>query len=187
MAAQTLDGWGQFKFGMTVDEARATDPPASARNYGIVSNAGVSSLEFGGPIREFGSEFGAVELIFEADKRLGSIEFRNHKKVSAKACELSLQKLLATADAQYGSFAPLGNTHGSSIRGVSDTKSQYLYFAGPSAFFGTPTMMGARRIVGSRSIMVLVNHVLGRNDEDCFMQLFLQGVRARRLPASSSR
>jgi hypothetical protein len=170
--SDTLDGWGQFKFGMTVEQVRAMNPPASAWKYNPnLGTKGASSLESAGPVKEFGSEFGFVTLIFEPG--LDSIEFRINKNVSAEACEESFGKFLSAAEAQYGNFGPDGNSHGALIRGISGAKSQYLYFKSPPYFFGTLTSMNAIGIVGKRSIRLTASHVIGPKDEDCFMTVWL--------------
>ena len=111
-AQSKLDGWGQFRFGMTPDQARAAPgvswPPAvktKANAANANANASTADAMESLPMT---SEYGPdthVSLNFNADQKLQEIRLNFTDTQSAADCENAFQKTLARLDAKYGAFA----------------------------------------------------------------------------------
>src|ERR1700753_1305466 len=92
MDAQTLNGWRQFKFGMTLDQVLALPPPGQPWMRLKVLEAftlfrGLRSLTSPGPVKEFGADFGVVTLTTSTDKGLEVIMLHSEEKLSAEDCQ----------------------------------------------------------------------------------------------------
>jgi hypothetical protein len=162
-AAESLNGWGPFKFGMTPDRARALPAPGQAWKYTppyhFPMSDNVSILSSEGPVTAFGDEFVRAGMSFETGKGLTSIYLHGEKKVPAEDCEKSFQALVTNLEARYGSFVPGYRLfEGAAVRQIPGSKSQYQYASG--AFNGVTEWLDARRVIGGRYLDV--SAVIGR-------------------------
>jgi len=98
------DGWGQFRFGMTLEQAHAVPGFSWRRDVNTPTMAMMFSLPMTtkyGPITD-------VALTFNADKKLYGIRLSPGDTHSAANCEKSFLDTLSRLDKKYGTFAPGG-------------------------------------------------------------------------------
>ena len=116
MAQSKLDGWGQFKFGMTPQEARAVQgmswKPAADKA------APVTAMESLPMTSEYGADT-HVALAFNADQKLHEIRLYFTGAQSSADCEKAFQKTVTDFDKKYGAFAALGTAEAWSVPGDS--------------------------------------------------------------------
>jgi hypothetical protein len=116
-AKHTLDGWGQFKFGMTPDQAHAV-PGVSwprATNANAPTVVTMDSLPM---TSEYGPDT-HVSLAFNPDQKLREIRLFFKDTQSAADCEKNFLKTLASFDAKVGAFAAGGASEDWSVPGDS--------------------------------------------------------------------
>src|SRR6185437_6539825 len=101
IAQSKLDGWGQFKFGMTPDEARGV--PGVSWKPGA-KTATVTAMESLPMTSEYGPDT-HVALAFNPDQKLREIRLFFTDMQSATDCEKAFQKTLTSFGAKYGAFA----------------------------------------------------------------------------------
>jgi len=106
-AQNKLEGWGQFKFGMTPDQARAVPGMSWGKsvNTSAPVKASIPAMMFSAPTT---SEYGPdthVTLAFNADQKLFQIRLYFTDTQPAADCEKAFQKTLAKFDAKVGAFA----------------------------------------------------------------------------------
>jgi len=101
IAQSKLDGWGQFKFGMTPDEARGV--PGMSWKPGAKA-ATVTAMESLPMTSEYGPDT-HVALAFNPDQKLREIRLFFTDMQSATDCEKAFQKTLTSFGAKYGAFA----------------------------------------------------------------------------------
>ena len=106
-AAQALDGWGAYKFGLTPDAARAVPGqvfgPYSPKNL-MNENRGAMGAKKNAPL--FGLPW-TLDLLFNSSEKLNEITLENEKKSSRDECEKTFLTVLAQLEKSYGGFAPL--------------------------------------------------------------------------------
>jgi hypothetical protein len=157
-AAENLTGWGAFKFGMSVDQARALPAPGQAWKYfpplSFPALDKISNLSSKGPISAFGAEFDSASMSFEAGKGLTWIYLDREQRASAEDCEKSFQALVTNLEVQYGSFIPgYRSFTGADVRQVPGSKSRYQQYAG-GPFNGVTEYLDARREISGRYLDV---------------------------------
>jgi hypothetical protein len=159
----TVQGWRQFKFGMTSDQARAASGPSWRYNPPNTNNTQTfSTLVTLQPTEEFGAMFGAVTVSFTSEHGLYGINLFDVGSVppkSPEACEDFYKKLLSVAETQYGRFIPFGGKYKridatTPTRGIAGAKSRYLYTTTNDSVFGNQFEMTARHSSGARYIEV---------------------------------
>jgi hypothetical protein len=104
VADSPLDGWGQFRFGMTLEQAHAVPGFSWRRDI----NAPAMAMMFSLPMT---SEYGPstnVLLNFNGDKKLYDIRLSPTDSQSAANCEKSFLDTLSRLDRKYGVFVPGG-------------------------------------------------------------------------------
>ena len=111
-AKHTLNGWRQFKFGMTPEQARAV--PGVSWRPGVHPPTVIAMVSL--PMT---SEYGPnthVMLMFNSDQKLTMINLSISDTESAADCEKTFQNLLTRLDAKHGAFAPGGEKDQWAIR-----------------------------------------------------------------------
>jgi hypothetical protein len=122
-AEATLDGWAQYKFGMTSDQVRAIPgitwdepqansyPPTGSRaqdkNRILPPNEFIAStMRSSSAVNKYGFEFNATAL-FDAQMTLNEIYALHYsEEQSPEDCEQQFQKLLEVFEMRYGTFVP---------------------------------------------------------------------------------
>lgn len=122
-AQNKLNGWGQFKFGMMPEQARAVPgvswPRAANANAGASASASdpaaitMDSLPM---TSEYGPDT-HVSLTFNPDRKLREIRLFFTDTQSAADCEKAFLKTLASFDAKVGAFAAAGASEDWSVPG----------------------------------------------------------------------
>jgi hypothetical protein len=101
----TLQGWGDYRFGMTPDQTRAL-PGASWSDLGSFPDGSIHYMTALASSRIEGHDF-RVGVYFDKDKKLKSINFIEVATARPSAeCERGFQDLLRSFEARYGSFSP---------------------------------------------------------------------------------
>jgi beta-lactamase regulating signal transducer with metallopeptidase domain len=189
----TLDGWGPFKFGMTLEQARAIPtpgltwrffPPPVYENFIVAPGDEMSGLNTRGPVKEFGFSFEHAGLEFTPKNGLVYIALTTNKTVSTaesstpEACEDTFKKLLPALEEQYGTFGPhdLDRTVWSFSRSadhdIAGIKSQYLYTTDTrdtQQVYGFE--MSASRVFGARHVQVMSRYTHWRDEKFCSTQV----------------
>ena len=108
LAAEPLDGWGGYRFGMSPDQARAVPGqifgPYSPKNMWNENKGAMGakkdSMLYGQPW--------ALNLYFDAYSRMNGLSLENEKKTSTRdACEQNFLSVLAQLEKAYGALAPV--------------------------------------------------------------------------------
>ena len=115
-AQSKLDGWGQFKFGMTPDEARGV--PGASWKPAADKKAPVTAMESLPMTSDYGPDT-HVALAFNADQKLREIRLYFNDAQSPADCEKAFQKTVTDFDKKYGAFAALGTSEAWSVPGDS--------------------------------------------------------------------
>jgi hypothetical protein len=106
-AAQPLQGWNGYKFGMTPDEARAV-PGATLGKYSAkdLQDRDVGAMSAQQPVRMNGIAF-SLDLIFEPPKSVSKISLENQVRTTRQGCETRFIGMLSFLEKTYGGFAPI--------------------------------------------------------------------------------
>jgi hypothetical protein len=106
-AAQTLDGWGSFKFGMSPDQARAVP----GTSFGRYSSKNILNLNSGAMASKKPALVNGVpykfDLLFNAFETLNRISLNNEKTTGRAECETRFLTLLSNMEKSYGKFLPV--------------------------------------------------------------------------------
>jgi hypothetical protein len=106
-AAESLDGWGGLKFGMSPDQARSV-PGLSFGRFGAKNlmnqNAGAMGANKGTLIN--GITY-TMDLFFNAYEALNEISMQNQKTISMADCQDRFLILLGQQEKSYGAFLPV--------------------------------------------------------------------------------
>jgi hypothetical protein len=106
-AAQSLDGFGLFKFGMSPDQARAV-PGAS---FGRYSPKNILNMDVGAMASKIRANVYGVsytyDVFFNSFQALNGISLTNEKTTSRSDCETGFLTLLSQLEKTYGKFLPV--------------------------------------------------------------------------------
>lgn len=169
---QTLDGWGLFKFGMPDKAAHEFAAPGQPWKYEAPAprSAWPESRTFSwlgslGPVNAFGTQFGIFSLAFNTADGLNFITFHSEARISPDDCKKNYLKLLSGLEAQYGSFAPLGNgllpCSKTSVHEIAVTSSEYRLAGNPAdpGYTGGEFRMDAVHTFGPRYLTVMTSDI----------------------------
>jgi hypothetical protein len=162
------DGWGQFRFGMTPEQAHAVPGFSWQRDINIPTMAMMFSLPM---TSEYGPNTN-VSLSFNGDKKLNDIRLSAGDTRSAANCEKSFLDTLGRLDRKYGAFAPGGEkdinwfVQDALIKGgllertsalnLSGSRSRYWHRTILPNVSGINVEAEAKHSSGSRSIEVMM-------------------------------
>jgi hypothetical protein len=101
----TLQGWGEYRFGMTPDQTR-TLPGTSWSDLKSLPDKSIHYMNALAATRIEGHDFQAG-VYFDKDKKLKSISFTEIGTTRPSSeCERGFQDLLRNFETRYGSFSP---------------------------------------------------------------------------------
>jgi hypothetical protein len=101
----TLQGWGDYRFGMTPDQTRAL-PGTSWSDLKSLPDGLIHYMNALAATRIEGHDF-RVGVYFDKDKKLKSISFTEVGTARPSSeCERGFQDLLRSLETRYGSFSP---------------------------------------------------------------------------------
>ena len=101
----TLQGWGDYKFGMTPDQIRAL-PGTSWSELKSLPDGAIHYMNALAATKIEGHDF-QVGVYFDTDKKLKSISFTEIGTARPSSeCERGFQDVLRTFETRYGSFSP---------------------------------------------------------------------------------
>ena len=105
-AAEELDGWNGYKFGLSPGEARAV-PGVTLGKYSAknLQDQDIGAMSAQNPVLINGMGF-SLDLIFEPPKRLSKISLENQTRTTQPACETRFIAMLSFLQKTYGGFAP---------------------------------------------------------------------------------
>lgn len=105
-AAETLDGWNGYKFGLSPNAARAV-PGVSLGKYSAknLQDQDIGAMSAQKPVRMNGMAF-SLDLVFEPPKRLSKISVANQTRTTQPGCETRFIGMLSFLEKTYGGFAP---------------------------------------------------------------------------------
>jgi hypothetical protein len=141
-AQPSLDGWGPYKFGMTLDDVKAVPGitwnyirPIDLQKFHKTLNASLSSTHANA--EEGGLTFRFAGLFFNSDNKLIAVTLMQNIQ---DQCESTYQNVLRDEENKYGSFGPhehppLPSVITSSVDNVPGGTSRYEYteVQGPGA------------------------------------------------------
>jgi hypothetical protein len=171
LAAQTLDGWGAYKFGMSPDAARAVPGmpfgPYAAKNLWN-ENKGAMGAQKKATL--YAQPF-ALNLFFDSREKLNAISLENEKTSSQAACEKTFLGFLGHMEKSYGGFLAVNperkrndsDTPPTSLEWRAQGASHYQFvavsFVGEYAF-----VWKARKVIGGNYVDLSSTWSAGPND-----------------------
>jgi len=107
LAAEPLDGWAGYKFGMSPDAARAVPGqvfgPYSPKNLWNENKGAMGAKK---ESMLYGQRW-ALNLFFNDRDRMNGLSLENEKKSSREACETSFLSNLGQMEKTYGALSPV--------------------------------------------------------------------------------
>ena len=111
LAAQAMDGWHGYTFGMSPDAARAVPGqvfgPFSPKN---LADENVGTMGAKNDVQLFGRPY-KLNLFFNDRQKLNDISLETQTKSVRQDCEITFLTLLGQLEQSYGSFAPVNPQH----------------------------------------------------------------------------
>jgi hypothetical protein len=173
-AEPTLEGWGTYKFGMTIGQVQKLGGH-DWYSLPLMPGAGGAFLAARDKnIEQYGLRFTGLILLFDRDEKLFRIQLSYERGgPTLDGCRQKFEDLLRQLDAQYGPFQPFGYTSANPTaaaikttaeRSLSRTQSHYREVemgpvgSGPLQADGM-FMESARRSYGKGMITVSMNAV----------------------------
>jgi hypothetical protein len=164
-AAETaLEGWDQYKFGMTPDQVRAIPgitwdepkansyPPTASQPQNnpqiLPPNEFIAStMRSSSAVNKYGFEF-SVTALFDAQMTLNEIYSQHYSEgQSPEECEQQFQKLLEVFEMRYGAFVPGYNPVEHDQRGNADVTAVWRDLLGAKSRYAFLTF--EKRRVGT--------------------------------------
>jgi hypothetical protein len=176
-ADTTLDGWGDFHFGMSIDQARQVQSVA----WGAIQTppGSISILPSSSEVSDFGLKF-RLRLFFGAADGLEGISLDRDEETKPQDCRGHFENLLAALEKRYGAFVPRQPTapRGMAPSVASLGASQYGVRVVPFGSGGTILNAQARHTFGTRVVEVAA---FGRDSGSlgnsfCGLRLIFQSI-----------
>jgi len=153
-----LTGWGKLNFGMSPDQVRAVKGIAWNDPVKLPVPGGLSTMDSKKPVAAFGLK-ATPRLTFDGASKLVSIDLVSNQGLAAPACDAMTRKVLAAADAAYGSFAPDPKLIKSDMGLTYETaaNSRLVVQTTDSPDTGKTVIGETRHMAGPASVQVSVN------------------------------
>jgi hypothetical protein len=156
--AQTLDGWGALRFGMSPDQARAVP----GLNFGKYSPKDLLERNLGAMASTKPALINGIpykfDLFFNAYSALFEIALWNEKPTNRAECEARFLSLLNGLEKSYGSFAPVYPVRKKNDQDQMPTSVEWIgqpaHYALATVYLGqeTANVWNGRKDIGGRTV-----------------------------------